>query len=177
MSLTIIAYHYVRPLPDPRFPGIRGKDLGDFRSQLRSLAEKFVLLRGTDLMDAIQGGAGLEGLPANSALLTFDDGYLDHYAYVAPLLDELRVPGCFFPMGRSVRERRLSEANKIQLLLKGNPEALWEEAKAAWMRHGALPEPAASIPALRFAPRIGDKTAAPAGKAGRRAPRGAGRSV
>jgi hypothetical protein len=58
-------------------------------------------------------------LPERALLLTFDDGYADHYQTVFPLLDRLGLQGSFFPPARAILERRVLDVNKIHFLLAG----------------------------------------------------------
>ena len=80
-KLTIVMYHYVRPLALTRFPKINGLDLPLFEQQLGYLAKYYSLISMEDLIDAIENRCQL---PPRPALLTFDDGYLDHYTHVFP---------------------------------------------------------------------------------------------
>ena len=107
-------YHYVRDLQHSRYPEIKGLDIGAFRYQLRYLKKQYTILTIEEVVGALEGGGDL---PANAALLTFDDAYLDHYRYVFPLLDEHGLQGSFYPSARSVLERSVLEVNKIHYLL------------------------------------------------------------
>jgi len=40
-NLTIVMYHYVRPINDSKFPGIKGLELDGFKRQLDYLKENF----------------------------------------------------------------------------------------------------------------------------------------
>jgi len=64
-------------------------------------------------------------MPPNPVLLTFDDGYIDHYTNVFPLLDEYGIQGAFFPPVRAIMEDRVLRVNKIHFLLASitNPAA------------------------------------------------------
>lgn len=42
-------------------------------------------------------------LPDNAVLLTFDDGYIDHYTNVFPILNENGIQGSFFIPGKTFR--------------------------------------------------------------------------
>ncbi len=106
-------YHYVRPIASSRWPRIRGLELADFKSQLAYLRRNYTIVSLPDVINALDGG----DLPDNACLLTFDDGYLDHYQYVFPLLFDAKVSGAFFPIGRSVAERWVADVNKIHFLL------------------------------------------------------------
>lgn len=117
--LTIVAYHYVRDLARSRFPEIKGLDVASFREQLGYIRRHCEVVSAQELMAAVARVRRGEpwDLPANAALLTFDDGYSDHFDYVFPLLDEARLPGCFFPPAQAIAERKLLDVNKIHFLL------------------------------------------------------------
>jgi peptidoglycan/xylan/chitin deacetylase (PgdA/CDA1 family) len=85
-----------------------------FKRQLEFLLDNFTLIRMEELLDASSRGMDL---PPNAALLTFDDGYLDHYTNVFPLLDRLGVQGSFFVTCEALEGERLLDVNKLHLLL------------------------------------------------------------
>ncbi len=64
-----------------------------------------------------------DDLPPNSILLTFDDGYSDHFANVFPLLDARGIQGCFFPPAQAVLEHTVLDVNKIHFVLATAPDA------------------------------------------------------
>jgi peptidoglycan/xylan/chitin deacetylase (PgdA/CDA1 family) len=113
-KLTIVMYHYVRPLARSRFPKIKGLDLALFEQQLAYLQKHYALISMEQLIDAIEGAGRL---PSRPALLTFDDGYTDHYEHVFPRLAERRLQGSFFPVSCAALDRRILDANKIQFTL------------------------------------------------------------
>jgi peptidoglycan/xylan/chitin deacetylase (PgdA/CDA1 family) len=61
-------------------------------------------------------------LPSSPILLTFDDGYLDHYRYVFPLLDDAKISGAFFAPATAVLDRRVLDVNKIHFILASVPD-------------------------------------------------------
>jgi len=113
-KVTIVMYHYVRELQGSRYPNIRGLDYRLFREQIDFLRINYKIIRMQDLIGAASGG---NALPENAALLTFDDGYIDHYTYVFPLLDELGIQGSFFMPCISLKHEGLLDVNKIHLML------------------------------------------------------------
>ena len=60
-------------------------------------------------------------LPENPLLLTFDDGYIDHYTNVFPILKEHKIQGSFFMPGRTIAENALLDVNKIHFILASAP--------------------------------------------------------
>jgi peptidoglycan/xylan/chitin deacetylase (PgdA/CDA1 family) len=113
-ALTIAMYHYVRDLERSRFPAIKGRRVSEFNAQLDHIASHYEVVTAQQVMDAAQR---IEPLPPNAIWLTFDDGYIDHYANVLPALDERGWQGAFFPPSRAVANSELLDVNKIHFLL------------------------------------------------------------
>lgn len=121
MKLTVVMYHYVRPVRHSRFPELKALELDDFREQLAYLARHHTVISGADLLAAAAAGAWND-LPPAPVLLTFDDGYADHFAHVLPALQERGMSGSFFVPGQCVLERRMLDVNKIHFVLALVPE-------------------------------------------------------
>jgi peptidoglycan/xylan/chitin deacetylase (PgdA/CDA1 family) len=117
--LTIVMYHYVRELRRSRFPEIKGLEVAAFREQLGYLRRHYELVSMAEVLGAYdeQKRSGRWPLPRNAALLTFDDGLVDHYTFVFPLLDEAKAPASFFPPAQVVIERKLLDVNRIHFTL------------------------------------------------------------
>lgn len=133
MPLTIVMYHYVRDLERSRYPGIKGRTLADFKGQLDHIGRHFDVVTVEQVLAA---AAGRDDLPQNACWLTFDDGYLDHFVNVFPLLDERGWQASFFPPARTVLDGRLLDVNKIHFILAAAPgtEVLLERLRAAFER-------------------------------------------
>ena len=54
--------------------------------------------------------------------MTFDDGYIDHFATVYPLLCERGLRGAFFPPARTLCEGALLNVNKIHFIMSATSE-------------------------------------------------------
>ncbi len=113
-KLTIVMYHYVRPLEETPFPRIKGRRIEEFDRQLTWILEHHTPVSVEDVVEAV---AGDRALPNDAALLTFDDGYADHYAYVFPRLRDAGVSGAFFPAAGAVMRGELLEANRVHFVL------------------------------------------------------------
>ena len=122
-ELTILNYHYVRPLTRSRYPEIKGCSLETFKAQIEHLAARYNVVSAKDLILHLSGE---QSLPPNSAMLTFDDGFSDHYQYVFPILARHGVSGCFYPPAAAVLEHRLLDVHKIHFILAASkqPETL-----------------------------------------------------
>ena len=124
--LTVVMYHYVRDLPRTRFPAIHGMRLEHFEGQLDYLTKHYTIVDVREILAAIRGETTL---PSNACLLTFDDGFLDHYTVVFPCLDYRRLPAVFFVPGRPIEEREILDVHGIHFVLAAvsDPRQLIED--------------------------------------------------
>lgn len=109
--MYVIMYHYVRKLKESRYPGIKGLELDFFRRQIKFLQEK--KLKFASLQDVVQR----DNIADNSVLLTFDDGYIDHYMNVFPILEENGITGVFSMPAKILKEKKTLDVNKIHFIL------------------------------------------------------------
>ena len=116
-NLYIVMYHYVRPIAGSEYPNIKGLELDYFREQLRFFMDNFHIVNMEQVIDAIYNQ---EPIPEHALLLTFDDGYLDHYKYVFPILKENGVQGSFFVPSGILRYGKVLDVNKIHFILACN---------------------------------------------------------
>ncbi|HEX2972812.1 MAG TPA: polysaccharide deacetylase family protein [Tepidisphaeraceae bacterium] len=113
--LTIVMYHYVRDVERTAFPGIKARSVAAFRGQLDYIRRHYRLVTAAELAQACSDTAAT--LPSNAALLTFDDGYIDHYSVVAPILADLGLSAVVAPVGKAVLEGKVLDVNKIHFIL------------------------------------------------------------
>ncbi len=113
-QLTIVMYHYVRPIRDSLFPGIKGLEFHNFKRQLDYLSAHYTFITASDVMAAIKYG---RHLPSNACWLTFDDGYKDHLLYVLPELLKRGIQGAFFPPVEPVVNRVMLDVNSLHFIL------------------------------------------------------------
>jgi len=119
MPLTIVMYHYVRRLQESRFPEIKGLERDLFVEQVGYLKRYYEPVTAQQVIEAVRGESRL---PKKAVLLTFDDGYLDHFTNVFPVLQKEKLLGCFFPPARCVQERVMLDVNKIHFILASTPD-------------------------------------------------------
>ncbi len=82
---VILLYHSVGSRPHS-FP------LGIFQRQMKMLTQHFNVVRLCELPERMASAPS----GANIACVTFDDGYLDSYEIVLPVLEQARIKGTFF---------------------------------------------------------------------------------
>lgn len=112
--MTIVMYHYVRPLAESAFPRIKGMELKAFHAQLDYMSRRYRFVSAAQVIDAARGG---QPLPESPVLLTFDDGYSDHFRFVFPVLEKRRINGLFFPTACAVQDGILPDVAKIHFIL------------------------------------------------------------
>ena len=113
-ELTIIMYHYVRPIKESKFPGIKGLELEGFKRQLDYLSENFSIVSTEEVINAAKYSTPL---PKDACWLTFDDGYKDHFEHVMPELLKRNLHGAFFPPRVSIEEDQVLDVNLIHHIL------------------------------------------------------------
>lgn len=124
-KLHIVMYHYVRELQVSRYPEIKGLEYSLFEQQLKFFKKNFHVVTMEQVIAYMEKK---ESLPERAVLLTFDDGYIDHFTYVFPMLMEFGMQGSFFVPGKVFTEHCLLDVNKIHFLLASAPiEVLYEE--------------------------------------------------
>ena len=83
----------------------------EFKNKLKYLIEEYDIISSSEIPKVKNKNNN-----SKYAILTFDDGLLDHY-YVADLLNNMGLPGTFFIPTQAVRDRLIISSHKIQFLL------------------------------------------------------------
>ncbi len=110
--LPVIMYHYIRK-QDSSFPHLKVRTPEEFEVQLQELMRRFTVISWAELRDHLISGAAL---PGRACLLTFDDGFIDHYTEVYPRLRERGLSGLFFVSARR-ESRSMAPVHTLQLLI------------------------------------------------------------
>lgn len=112
--MKVVMYHYVRELENTRYPNIRGLRVSEFKKQIEHFKANYKFVTITDIYDSIYNN---KQLPENSIYLTFDDGYLDHYTNVFPILKLNNIEAFFSMPAKILAQREILDVNKIHLIL------------------------------------------------------------
>ncbi len=115
-KVTIVMYHYVRDLKNSKYPEIRGLDEELFLQQMEYITKNYTVITMESLLEAYEKN-DFSKIPEKACLLTFDDGYIDHYEVVYPVLKKYGVQGSFFPNAMAVKEHKLLTVNRVHFIL------------------------------------------------------------
>jgi len=114
-NIYIVMYHYVREIKKSKFQNLKGLEFKDFKKQINFFIKHFNIISHNDLVEILQ----TKKIPKKkSILLTFDDGYIDHWKYVFPYLREKKITGNFYPPVQVIKNNKVLDVNKIHFILE-----------------------------------------------------------
>ena len=109
-------YHYVRNMEKSYPKGIKGLDSKEFISQIKHFQKNSNIISIDDFYNKDYNPR------KKNYVLTFDDGYLDHYENVFPILLKHKIKGAFFTSVDPILNNKLLEVNKVHLILAESEE-------------------------------------------------------
>lgn len=128
-EVTVVMYHYVRDLKNSRYPNIKGLNIEKFKKQIKFFKENYNFIKIEDIITYYKNPKEKK-LPERAILLTFDDGYKDHYTYVLPVLLENNIQGSFYIPTKCFQDKKVLDVNKIHFILEsciGKEEKILKE--------------------------------------------------
>ncbi|HEV7276278.1 MAG TPA: polysaccharide deacetylase family protein [Devosiaceae bacterium] len=111
--LLLVNYHYVRDPKVYAYPGIHPLSPEQLRRQVGKLGSTLELLTPGEAEAYLLGRRPLD---RPSALLTFDDGLVDHAWAAREILDPLHIKAVFFVCTRPLVEERALVVHKVHYL-------------------------------------------------------------
>ena len=114
-SLNFVTYHYVRPVKKSLQPNLAALEFDEFKRQVDYFCNNFEVIAGDNLLEIINKKI-ITRKP--KIILTFDDGYIDHYKYVFPYLRKKNISGYFYPPKKVIENKTVLDVNKIQFFLE-----------------------------------------------------------
>ena len=118
MKTEFIMYHYVRDLKNSNYPKIKGLDIKNFENQLKYLHKNYNVISIEEFYNKKFSS------DKKSCVLTFDDGYLDHYEVVLDKLLKYKMKGAFYIPVDVIDSGKVLDVNKIHLILASANEDL-----------------------------------------------------
>ena len=112
-EILVLMYHHIHGPEAGHLAGLYGVEKETFRAQLRSINRSHPIISYPEL------AAGLEGrtnLPERCALITFDDGTIDHYRCAFPVLRQEGHTAVFFVITGAVTQGTLTQVHMRHLL-------------------------------------------------------------
>ena len=85
-NLSMIMYHYVRPLKNSKYPNLKALELTKFKEQIRWFKKEFDILDYDQFLEIINSKKLSK---RKKLILTFDDGYKDNYNSYKALINTL----------------------------------------------------------------------------------------
>jgi peptidoglycan/xylan/chitin deacetylase (PgdA/CDA1 family) len=109
-NYIIIDYHYVRDVEKNGWR-VNALPVKSFIKQIKYLLNFYKIVSIDELYKNVQ-----EKRDGFWASLSFDDGLIDHYTEVFPILKELKIAGTFFPITMTL-EKKIPATHKMHVLL------------------------------------------------------------
>jgi peptidoglycan/xylan/chitin deacetylase (PgdA/CDA1 family) len=108
--MKIIMYHYVRPNSSD-YPFFKNLDLKSFSNQLDYFESKYSFMTKEDYFKSMK-----TGIPKKGIVLTFDDGFKDHFQYVLPELTRRGLWGIFYIPTAQYSTNKLLGVHRVHYL-------------------------------------------------------------
>ena len=106
-----IMYHYIRP-NHSEYSYFNNLEVDTFRRQLDFFEKEFGFIKKEDYIQAIKSKRNIDGV-----VLSFDDGFKDHYLYAAAELNERGLWGSFYiPTGIYHNTDKLLGVHRVHYL-------------------------------------------------------------
>lgn len=115
--LYISTYHFIRKKNENFYRNINYLDLDKFKNQINIFEKIFNIIGFEDALDIL---SSKKKYKKPFLLLTFDDGYMDHYKYVLPFLLKKKMKGLFYPFANSLKKGFITDTNKLHFILARN---------------------------------------------------------
>lgn len=96
------------------FPQIKGRLIDDFRKQLDFISKNYTIISLKQYLEYLKGKGTIS---AKTCILTFDDGFKDHYTYVFPELKKRNLPATFYVCTQPLIEKTVLPVHKVHFLL------------------------------------------------------------
>ena len=105
-----IMYHYVRPY-SKAYPNLNSLDVDIFKNQLDYFEKEYGFLSKGEYQNAVKKGNNPKGV-----VLTFDDGFRDHFDYVLPELKKRGLWGIFYISTGVYQKNELLGVHRVHYL-------------------------------------------------------------
>ncbi len=115
--IYISTYHFIRKKNDNFYKNINYLEFNKFKNQINNFEKIFNIIGFDDALNVLRSNKKYK---KPFLILTFDDGYMDHYEYVLPFLLKKKLKGLFYPFANSLKKGFITDTNKIHFTLAKN---------------------------------------------------------
>jgi peptidoglycan/xylan/chitin deacetylase (PgdA/CDA1 family) len=112
MGVDVINYHYIRTKAEDKVRR-HAREASEFDDQIQFICDKYHIVNPCDKDEL---GFYLSNMSQHAVLITFDDGYVEHYAAAVKLLDR-GVSSILFPVTSVLETGTPLVANLVHILL------------------------------------------------------------
>lgn len=124
--LVVLAYHRVMPPSEALYdPNVISATPGSFEEQLLMLKRRHALIGPQELLRHIDRPSDFRGI---KVALTFDDGYIDNYEHVFPILKRHEIGAAFFVATNFVGTSRLAWWDRAAFMIRHSNRELLDLA-------------------------------------------------
>ena len=110
--MLVVMYHYVRDF-DSEAPNFKNLTVDQFKKQLQFFKDNYGFITRERFLECIEVGSWW----GNGVVLSFDDGFKDHYTNVLPLLEDLGLWGLFYVSSDHYHNKSCLNVHKVHHLL------------------------------------------------------------
>jgi peptidoglycan/xylan/chitin deacetylase (PgdA/CDA1 family) len=105
-------YHYIRN-NNSKYPNFKNLTIDQFRKQIDFFHNTYGLVSKEDFIFSVDNRTPLK----KGVVLTFDDGFKDHYQNVLPILEEKKAWGFFYVPTGHYEDKKILNVHRVHHLL------------------------------------------------------------
>ena len=106
--MLVIMYHYVRD-NNSEYPNFKNLTVDRFKKQIDFFYNTYGFVSKEDFIDSINTKTPID----KGVVLTFDDGFKDHYHNVLPILEEKKAWGFFYVPTAHYRDKKVLNVHRV----------------------------------------------------------------
>jgi peptidoglycan/xylan/chitin deacetylase (PgdA/CDA1 family) len=114
---NFVMYHYIKDFSKKsKYSDIKGLEVKLFEEQIKSLKKRFEIISIEQFLTKDYDSK------IETCVLTFDDGYKEHYTLANEILNKYKLKGAFYVPVDVIEKKTLLDVNKVHILLSQKNE-------------------------------------------------------